>query len=57
MIGKSFRKQFKECEKNGIAIIDYWNGWLRCKKYGGQCQSSNCKQERLGDINDAEKGE
>lgn len=48
---KSFRKQLIECKKDGN-LQEEKCGWcgkilLMCTKYGGQCVSSKCKDERI----------
>lgn len=48
---KSFREQFLECKENGNLIeeecIHCNKKLLLCKKYGGQCRSSKCREERI----------
>jgi len=49
---KSFRIQFRECVENGDAFkerIRSWKGELiltACKRYGDQCRSGKCLEER-----------
>ncbi len=47
---KDFSKQSRECKKNGTQFEEECN-WcshdiLMCRKYGGQCMSSKCREER-----------
>ena len=48
---KSYRKQLKECKKNGTMFTEmcpvHLHDLFMCKKYGGQCQSKKCYEERL----------
>lgn len=48
---KSFRKQFIECKKNGnLKKVECpWcsRTLLVCVKYGSQCMSSKCRDERI----------
>lgn len=47
---KSFRKQLQECTRTENLVKEKcpWCGkiLLLCKKYGGQCISSKCREER-----------
>jgi len=48
---KPFSMQFRECNENGNLVHEGCNccghKLLMCKKYGGQCISSKCKQSRI----------
>jgi len=48
---KPFSLQFCECKKNGTLAYEYCNvcgrTLLMCMKYGGQCKSGKCKEERI----------
>ncbi len=50
---KSYREQCLECDENGNRTIEdcpfSTSKLLICKKYGGQCISSKCKNERMID--------
>lgn len=52
---KSFRVQFKECEENGTRYYEKCGECghtkIICKKYGGQCNSGKCREERIGEEN------
>ena len=51
MAYKSFRKQFVECKNNGTIKKEKCPRCgqilLMCMKYGGQCMSSKCRNERI----------
>jgi hypothetical protein len=48
---KPFITQFRECRKDGNLFVERCNACghelLMCKKYGGQCISSKCKDSRI----------
>ena len=48
---KPFRVQFLQCKENGNLTHEYcYRGGhllLICKKYGGQCSSKKCREDRL----------
>ena len=50
MAYKSFRKQFIECKNNKTLIeekcVHCTKILFMCIKYGGQCISSKCREER-----------
>jgi len=43
---KSFRDQYKECVRNGVAVRGEDN-CMHCEKYNCVCKSSVCKGERI----------
>ena len=47
---KSFRKQFKECASLNMQNTEYCSvcgqTLILCVKFGGQCASHKCKEER-----------
>jgi hypothetical protein len=47
---KSFRTQFIECKESGTLFREncsHGHELLMCKRHGGQCMSSKCKDERV----------
>ena len=47
---KSFRSQFLECKENGTLfrkMCPRGHELLMCKRHGGQCISSKCKNMRV----------
>jgi hypothetical protein len=48
---KPFSMQIRECNKNGNLFLENCghcsNTLLICKRYGGQCISSKCREERI----------
>jgi hypothetical protein len=55
---KSFRKQFIECKNDGTLkeekCFNCGQILLMCMKYGGQCMSSKCRDERSKKTNGEE---
>jgi len=53
---KPFSLQGVECLKNGNKFYEFCNVCghylIMCKRYGGQCRSSKCREERIV-INDS----
>lgn len=51
---KGYRDQYIECRVNENIIEDKCihcgHMIIICKKYGKQCKSSNCREERMNDI-------
>lgn len=49
--GKSFKTHMIECTANGTLVKEPCphcsNLLLTCKKYGGNCKSSKCREERI----------
>jgi len=58
---KPFSEQVRECTKSGNLVHENCHNCnytlLMCKKYGGQCISSKCKDERIGMITGTKKEE
>jgi len=48
---KPFSLQFRECNENMSAFLEKCHvcghELIMCKKYGGQCVSRKCKEERI----------
>jgi hypothetical protein len=48
---KPFSMQIRECKKTGDLYLEMCchcgQGLLLCKKYGGQCISNKCRDERI----------
>ena len=52
---KPFSLQFCECKRDGTLVHEYCtvcgNMLLMCNRYGGQCRSSKCREERIATKN------
>lgn len=48
---KPFSLQFRECNENNTVFLEQCHvcghELIMCKKYGGQCISSKCEEERI----------